>query len=84
MFKSLINDKFLLITLLCLLVMLPVAAQDDGSHVLTLGQPVSNTIDESNAAQIYTFTANAGDVVTPSGSGSMTRAPISPTGGKSN
>lgn len=59
----------LLLLVVCLSLSMIVMAQD--SRVLTAGIPVSGTLDEGSLAQVYTYTAVPGDVVTISASGDL-------------
>ncbi len=49
--------------LLLSLISLNIFAQTGSERVLTPGETIQGVIDEANAAQVYTFTAQAGDVI---------------------
>lgn len=59
-FLSMSHVKLLILFCLPFLFVLRAQAQDDNNRVLTPGQPTEGLIDEDNAAQVYTFMANAG------------------------
>jgi len=62
--KIFLQQKPFVLVLLCLLVFTTSLAQEGADRVLIPDQPTNGTIDVDNAAQIFTFAANAGDVVT--------------------
>lgn len=56
--------RWIIVSCLLLLVLTSAIAQDDSGRALVPDQPVDGIIDDTNAAQVYTFAANAGDSVT--------------------
>jgi len=61
--------RLLLPFLLLSMMTVVVFAQDDASNVLIPDVPVTGTIDEANSAQVFTFTAVAGDTIALTASG---------------
>jgi uncharacterized protein YfaP (DUF2135 family) len=58
------NKALLTLILVCLLTLLTSVTWAQTGQVLNPGEAVAGTFDDSSAAQIYTFTANAGESVT--------------------